>query len=166
MSRSVATPHASVNTAWRTQRAAPYPPGRARAGRVVPTSHRHRSLVLNKQTNRPTDSPDENNGTGQKEAYVTKHDRHFQLINTSIYDRETQQRHKAIEETRRQKVIKKGQQEKQKIQQHIQANVPRAANGIYQITINGIQFSVINDGTKLERIRGRSINLSQPSVMF
>ena len=43
----------------------------------------------------------------------------------------------------------------EKIQQHIHSNVPRAANGLYNLTINGIQFSVINDGTKLERIRGK-----------
>lgn len=164
-SQSAPTPHASVNAVWRTQRAAPYPLRRARAGRMAPTSHRHRSLVLNKKTNQPSDTPNEVVGAAQKEAFVTKHDRHFQLINTSIYDKEIQQRHKAIEETRRQKVINRDQREQQKIQQHIQANVPRAANGIYQITINGIHFSVINDGTKLERTRGRCRSISQPWIV-
>ncbi len=78
----------------------------------------------------------------------------MQLINTSIYDQKTQQRNKAIEESRQRKNIERNQQEKKKIQQHIHTNLPRAANGLYNLTINGIQFSVINDGTKLERIRG------------
>ena len=111
--------------------------------------------MLNKKPAQPSDSTSENEGTGQKEAYVTKHDRHAQLINTSIYDKETQQRHKAIEETHRRKLFNKDQREKQKIQQHMQTVAPQAVNGIYNITINGIQFSVVNDGAKLERTRGK-----------
>lgn len=85
----------------------------------------------------------------------------MQLINTSIYDQKIQQRNKAIEESRQQKIIQRNQQETQKIQQHIHTNVPQAANGLYNLTINGIQFSVINDGTKLERIRGKIRSIRQ-----
>ena len=154
-SLNLTTSYAVSNTAWRPRRIAPYPHKRGRGGRVAPISHRHRSLVLNNKTSQPSGPINENEQSGQKEGYITKHDRHMQLINTSIYDQKTQQRNKAIQETRQQKFINGDQQETQKVQQHIHANASRAANGLHHIIINGIQYSVINGGTKLERVRGK-----------
>lgn len=146
--------HPTAGNVRGSQRVTPYPHVRGRGGRVAPISHRNRSLVLSNKTNESATSSN-NDHRVQELGFVTKHDRHMQLINTSVYDQKTQQRNRAIEESRQRKLSERDRQEKQKIQQHIQAHIPKAANGLYTITINGIQFSVINDGTKLERIRGK-----------
>ena len=157
-SRNTSIYPAAGNTVRGSHRVTPYPRGNVRGGRVAPISHRHRSLILSNKTNT---APSNSNSDHQEQdpGYVTKHDRHMQLINTSIYDQKTQQRNKAIEESRQRKINERDLQEKQKIRQHVHANIPRAANGLYKITVNGIQFSVINDGTKLERVRGRICSL-------
>ncbi len=83
----------------------------------------------------------------------------MQLINSSIYDKETQVRHKAIEETRKQKAARKDQREMQKLERHLKTLTPDhsksvAVPTIHEITINGLRFHVLNGGSKLARIRG------------
>ena len=140
---------------------APYPPrGRGQAGRITPVSHRHRSLVLNNRLGGSAGSTNEKVNPNQKEGYVTKNDRHMQLINTSIYDKDTQQRNKAIEETRQKKAMRKDQREKHKIQKHLRNDALRAganiaSSTVHEITINGLRFHVIDGGSKLARIKGK-----------
>lgn len=161
---------------WRSPRVAPYSRGRGRAGRIVANPHRNRTLVLNNKSGALLSSAKElsqdSNRSGTKfvpsedeesipvqsaNRWVTKRDRHMQLINSSVYDKETQARNKAIEETRRQKAVQKDQREKQKIERHLNALTSRAgqaSNVVHEVSINGLRFHVANGGSKLVRILG------------
>ena len=95
-----------------------------------------------------------------REGFVSKHDRHMQLINTSIYDKETQQRNKAIEETRRQKALRRDQREKLKIRKHFQtpgkdSGTATSAPVNHELTIDGLRFLVLDGGSKLARMKGK-----------
>ena len=165
-------------TPWRSSRAAPYSRGRGRAGRIVANPHRNRTLVLNNQSGASLNSakelsPDSTPLSAKavlsedeepilmqsKNRWVTKRDRHMQLINSSVYDKETQARNKAIEETRRQKALQKDQREKQKIERHLNtltSPAGQATNVVCEISINGLRFHVADGGSKLVRLRGEN----------
>ncbi|KZF23854.1 CCCH zinc finger protein [Xylona heveae TC161] len=129
-------------------------------------THRNRTLVLNNNghesgTSSPvTPGPNE---TGTPGGWIAKRDRHMQLINTSIYDKETQARAKAIEETRKLKAKQRDEREKFKLTRHLQklatqnvqsspsVSVPSSAS-VHEITINDIHFRVADGGSKLTRV--------------
>ncbi|KAI4135780.1 MAG: hypothetical protein LQ347_000369 [Umbilicaria vellea] len=154
-----------------------FPYNRGRAGRVMPQGHRNRTLVLSGTTGRATGSDDttvnksdeENSGQymEQKSGWITKRDRHMQLINSSVFDKESQARSKAIEETRRQKAQQRDQREKLKIKNHLQflnaAEQPAASLSttpnfmLHKLVINGVQFQVVDGGSKLLRVAGKTI---------
>ena len=157
---------------------APYGRGRSRAGRIVTNPHRNRTLVLNNKSRASPpsakelslDSNPSNTRAAQSEDeepiplqstnhWVTKRDRHMQLINSSVYDKETQARNRAIEETRRQKALQKDRREKQKIERHLDALTSRAGQAtdvLHELLINGLRFHVTDGGSKLARIRGEN----------
>ena len=90
----------------------------------------------------------------------------MQLINSSIYDKETQLRNKAIEETRKQKSLRRDQREKQKIQKHLKtlsaySDQNKATPTVHELLINGLRFHVLDGGSKLARIRGEGANSEQ-----
>ena len=165
-------------TTWRSSRVAPYVRGRGRAGKVVANPHRNRSLVLNNRSGslpptakdlgphsilsdtRAIQSEEEEPVPIQSvNHWVTKRDRHVQLINSSVYDKETQARNKAIEETRRQKAFQRDRREKQKIERHLNSLTSRsgqASSVVHEVSINGLGFHVVDGGSKLARIRGES----------
>ena len=152
---------------------APYIRGRGRAGKVVANPHRNRTLVLNNRSGSlfPTAKdfspysslPDSKAIQSEEEEsvpsvnhWVTKRDRHVQLINSSVYDKETQARNKAIEETRRQKALQRDQREKRKFERHLNALSSRpgqASDVVHEVSINGLGFHVVDGGSKLVRIR-------------
>ncbi|KAL4883705.1 hypothetical protein BJY04DRAFT_184183 [Aspergillus karnatakaensis] len=168
-------PHVSRHTSYRGRPGwAPYrgrPYGRGR-GSVAP--HRHRTLVLNNsatpgsQSATPSDGmamdTDETSRSATPNAWVTKHARHMQLINSAVYDKEAQKRVKALEETRKAKVQKKAHTEQAKVLQFAQgagrqypsSSAPQAsatsASGEYQIILNDIPFRVSRGGGKLIRV--------------
>ena len=165
---------------WRSLRVAPYSRGRGRVGRIVANPHRNRSLILNNNSGTSLQSakelsPDSVPSTTKavqsedEEAvhlqssnrWVTKRDRHMQLINSSVYDKEIQTRNKAIEETRRQKALRKDQREKQKIERHLitlASGAGQASNAVHEVSINGLRFHVADGGSKLVRIRGNNLD--------
>lgn len=173
---------ASPNNAapWRSPRVAPYNRGRGRAGRIVANPHRNRTLVLNNNSGASLQSAKEFSPESipssikavQSEdqeplplqstnRWVTKRDRHMQLINSSVYDKETQTRNKAIEETRRQKALQKDQREKQKIERHLNTLTSRTGQTtkvVHEVSINGLRFNVADGGSKLVRIRGKHLD--------
>lgn len=172
------TPTASRPIApWQSARGASYGRGRGRVGKPVVNPHRNRTLVLNNAATAygPTDgninldphqvdtvpvkaASSEGSETLQSaQGWVTKRDRHMQLINTAIFDKETQTRNKAIEETRKQKALRRDQREKQKIERHLKAHVAYSAAtpAVHEITVNGLRFHVLDGGSKLARIRGK-----------
>ena len=165
---------------WRPPRAAPYTRGRGRAGRIAPNPHRNRTLILNnkagtqaqgvKELGSDTTQPDLEGVKAKVEepsqspaGWVTKRDRHMQLINSSIYSKETQVRNKAIEETRRQKALRRDEREKRKIQRHLKTlnghpsqNV--ATSTAHELSINGLRFQILDGGSKLARFSSEHAN--------
>lgn len=175
------TPASSGNlnaAPWRSPRVAPYTRGRGRAGRIVANPHRNRTLVLNNRSGvsipsakepSPDSTPSSTKAIQSEDEelilrqstnrWVTKRDRHMQLINSSVYDKETPARNKAIEESRRRKALQKDQREKQKIKRHLNilpSRAGQAANAVHEVSINGLRFHVADGGSKLVRIRGEN----------
>ena len=175
-----------AKSTWTSPRVAPYSTGRGRAGRTAANPHRNRTLVLNNKvgtstqlTKDPRSEETEPNSEAikanpedgpefaqQPTGWVTKRDRHMQLINSSIYDKETQLRNKAIEETRKQKSLRRDQREKQKIQKHLKTlsaypDQSKATPTAHELLINGLRFHVLDGGSKLARIRGEGANNKQ-----
>ena len=163
---------------WRSSRVAPYSRGRGRAGRIVANPHRNRTLVLNNASASSLPSAGEHSpnciptntkifrsedeepiSVQSTDRWVTKRDRHMQLINSSVYDKETQARNKAMEETRRQKALEKDQREKHKIARHLKTLTScagQASDVAHEVLINGLRFQVADGGSKLVRIRGEN----------
>ena len=161
------------STSWRLPRSAPYARARGRGGRMSST-HRNRVLILNNPTE-PIQSTDSRSisgipatlegsskeGVNGSASWVSKRDRHMQLINTSIYDKEKQLRKKAMNETIRKKALADEHREKARIAKHLQSinsypGKPTSTElGNYEILINGVRFRVMNGGSKLSRILGR-----------
>ncbi|KAF3480829.1 zinc finger CCCH domain-containing protein [Arthroderma uncinatum] len=149
---------------WRPYR------GRARgASRALAGPHRNRTLVLNSQST-PSDpassvaspyaSTDETSDAkqGTNNAWVAKRDRHMQLINSSIFNQETQARNKAIAETRRLKEQKKAEREESMVLRHAQSatHFPESSKiaqqsdrRTYTILVGDTPFQVAQGGSKL-----------------
>ncbi|UKZ59487.1 uncharacterized protein TrAtP1_000788 [Trichoderma atroviride] len=168
--RSVPPTHQPVRhrgNAYR-QASAPYP-SRGYSGRPAAT-HRNRTLHLNASASAsgsasssaaPSPAP-------TTPGWVSKNDRHRQLINANIYEKESQNRAKAIEETRQRKMKDQKRREKQRFSEFLrhQATVdgfagtststststnPAVTN---EITVNGIRFRVLDGGKKLVKTPG------------
>lgn len=172
------------STSWRQPRGTPYSRARGRGSRSAAPAHRNRTLVLNGNTTSNTSSTvpqsglsdvaeqggftpksNENEPPQPAGSWVAKRDRHMQLINTSIYDKDTQSRVRAIQETRKLKAQQRDEREKFKINKHIQRFTPKSTqvagisalestHTIHEVTIDGIQFRVTNGGSKLVRAFG------------
>lgn len=148
---------------WAPQRGTPYgaPRSRARAGRFQ--AHRHRTLVLHSASQPPAApiaSPsDSSGGAAQAPGWVTKHDRHMQLINNSVYEQKTQERNQAIEITRKQKVKAREDRELAKVAKLVSGAAAAQAqsassNQPHQVLANGIRFIIADGGSKLIRASG------------
>jgi hypothetical protein len=91
-------------------------------------------------------------------GWVAKRDRHMQLINSAIYDKETQARSKAIEETRRLKEQKRTEREQAKVLRYAQGSgaalvsTPANPSAGHQILVNEVPFKIARGGSKLIRI--------------
>ena len=113
----------------------------------------------------------DNSDTAQSSSnisWIAKHDRHKQLINPAVYQRETQNRLRDIEESRKMKAVKRDERERRKINKHLQRystqiNLPSQQHGrmpptpsAYEITIHGIRYQVSNGGSRLVKVPGQS----------
>jgi len=164
--------HTQTNTGWRGGRSAFTGRGRGypRGGRI-PQVHRNRSLVLNggvtpslSETTSARSSDDIPTSSStiptSTSAWVTKTDRHLQLINPAIYEKQSQQRAKAIEETRKLKLRQRDERERQKINKHLQRIVDSSESTVpsnYEILVHGIRFQVVKNGSKLLRVSGKGL---------
>jgi hypothetical protein len=156
------TNHTQHNTGYRRAAAPYYSRGGYRGGRP-PTTHRHRTLQLNSSVNSsPSNaSPAGSTPDSPAQGWVSKTDRHRQLINASVYEKESQNRAKAIEQTRQRNLAARRKREKTRFRQYLgqqvgasAANVTSSAPGSHEITIDGISFRVTEGGKKLARITG------------
>ncbi|OTA97314.1 hypothetical protein M434DRAFT_392031 [Hypoxylon sp. CO27-5] len=145
-------------------RASPYPSyrggGRGGRGRVLPT-YRNKTLVLNGQSRPSADSSEGASDPSDPPtpSFVAKTDRHMQLINTSVYEKETQQRANAMEQSYRLKQFQKNNREKAAFMASMRhggtggapvgfSNTPTSASP-YEVVVDGIRFRVVQQGSKL-----------------
>lgn len=150
--------------------------------------HRNRSLVLNGGAS--TASPSESikldsdseisSPAAFSPAWVTKTDRHLQLINSAVYEKQSQQRTKAIEATRKLKLRQRDERERLKLSKHLHRledlkGVPATNSSTsvstHEISVHGIRFRVVNHGSKLVKVSGKSFvtefsATELPSVSF
>ncbi|KAJ5114453.1 hypothetical protein NUU61_000212 [Penicillium alfredii] len=146
---------------------APYHRGR---GRRPAVPHRNRTLVLNNTASGSTPSSTPSSGpvsendvemrpSTTSNGWVAKRDRHMQLINSAVYDKEAQARTKAMEETHRLKTQRRTQREQTKVLRYAQgsgvpASVATAAQPAagHQILVNDLPFQIARGGSKLVRM--------------
>jgi hypothetical protein len=128
--------------------------------------YRNRTLVLNNgsQQNQSGDAESGTTSDASTSSWVTKNDRHLQLINTNVYTKDAQARAAAMEQTRRQKLALRDRQERAKLTNHINRMVNsgglmgtnQQAAGKYEITVQGVRFLVVKNGSKLVKAPGAS----------
>lgn len=140
---------------WRGARGAFSARGRGRGGAQP---HRHRTLILNGSSatnNQANPTNQQENIEPSQPAWVSKTDRHLQLINPAIFEKDAQARAKAMEETRHLRLKQKDDHEKSKLSrhlQHLQHTAPtqaRATATSHEVVIEGIVFYVTKNGSKL-----------------
>ncbi|KAJ2991471.1 hypothetical protein NUW58_g2496 [Xylaria curta] len=140
-------------------RSAPYPQQAYRGGRgrFAPT-YRNRTLVLNGAVQSATSSHENQPPDPTTPSWVTKTDRHLQLINRDVYERETQQRTQAIEQTLKQKQHEKDRREKAQFFRNMQKaggnSLTASSNSSkpvsrYEVEVDGVRFHVTQQGSKL-----------------
>ncbi|KAI9651753.1 MAG: hypothetical protein M1829_002457 [Trizodia sp. TS-e1964] len=148
------------------------------------TAHRNRTLVLNTPDNtghKVEDSnlvqgsttsippnPTSNPKTAFSGRWIAKRDRHIQIINPLIYEKETQARSRALEETRKLKLCKRDEREKAKVNRYLHRlqlqagfkNSSSSTSGLipafHRIVVQGVRFQVTNGGSKLVKMTGKS----------
>lgn len=107
-----------------------------------------------------SDTGQASDATGQ---WVSKTSRHRQLINSAVYERENQNRAKAIEVTRKQQLANQNAQETAQLSTLFQrqpgvATATASANpssvGHHELDISGIRFRVTQNGSKLVKVSG------------
>ncbi|KAK9794573.1 putative C3H1-type domain-containing protein [Seiridium cardinale] len=141
-----------------TFRAAPYHRGGGyRGSRGQAPTYRNKTLVLNGQNGQHRDATANSNAAGSG-SWVSRTDRHLQLINSSVFEKDSQARASAIEETQRLKRLQKEQAEKNRflnyVQQYASSAAPTSPStpaSRYEITVEGIRFQITKQGSKLVR---------------
>lgn len=152
-----ASPYRPGNS-WQQQRGTPYGVRRAAAPAYGQGRVRNRTLVVNSHGQLLNQAGEMPNATAT--GWVSKVDRHKQLINNSVYEQKTNERSKAIEETLKQKEKEREDRQKAKINRLIQG-VPsqgpwagQAASSKRIITVSDIQFEITEGGSKIVKILG------------
>lgn len=128
-------------------------------------SYRNRTLVVNNatapaaQSNSPATPI-----SSASNQWVSKRDRHMQLINTSVYNQKTQQRQQEIEATAHEKQRVRNEKEKARVIKAFQGPPtvsttygqppPTGSLPIRDVQINNLRFRVAADGSKLIRMFG------------
>ncbi|KAK5162432.1 hypothetical protein LTR04_003778 [Oleoguttula sp. CCFEE 6159] len=159
---------------WVAQPGTPYGSPRGRGGTFVPPAHKNRTLVINPAgansaaqiaepgtagTAAPPSAALSSAGTP---GWVSKRDRHMQLIKTSIYDQQQQERIQAMQATMKQKQRERNDREKAKIARHFSEiaksrfnpdqRTSYATPALHEIVVDNVRFHVANGGSKLIRV--------------
>ncbi|KAF5657323.1 hypothetical protein FHETE_10484 [Fusarium heterosporum] len=132
----------------------PYPPRHNRIGRQ-PATHYNRTLHLNGENS--TASRSASSGAETPPGWVSRTDRHRQLINANVYEKDTQNRAKAIEQTRQRKLNGHRYREKAKFNEFLKHQTAASSTqtnpaGRNELTVEGVQFRVMDGGKKLVKI--------------
>lgn len=86
-------------------------------------------------------------------GWVAKRDRHMQLINTSVYDKQMKARNEAMAKTVEEKLKRRQAKEQFKINRYLQA-AGKSSN--HEIVIGGESYQVVANGSKLVRKSGEA----------
>ncbi len=128
--------------------------------------YRNRTLILNggPQQGQPGDADSGATSDASTSSWVTKNDRHLQLINSSVYKKDAPARTAALEQTRRQKLALRDKQERAKLISHLNrmvnsggfgpANQQTPSTDKYEIAVQGVRFVVAKNGSKLVKAPG------------
>ncbi|KAH8692171.1 CCCH zinc finger protein [Talaromyces proteolyticus] len=167
-------PHHTASSSYsgRHPRAGWSPYGLRGSQRRPPVSHRNRTLILNNASGTSRESSltpaavsdatttaDNVTPPSASNGWVAKRDRHMQLINSAIYDKEAQARTKAIAKTEKNKQERRTKAEEAQVMRYAQGSrtphmnaVPASTdNTSYQVIIQDIPFQVARGGSKLVR---------------
>ena len=130
------------------------------------TPFRNRTLVLNGAADGGSESASPSDNAP---SWVSRTDRHLQLINSDVYEKESQARTKAIEQTRLQKLKQRDHHERSKLRNHFShlasstttkraaAAAAAAGNSLqstYQVFVESIPFYIAKNGSKLVKVPG------------
>lgn len=135
---------------------APYPTRSYRVGRPQ-AAHHHRTLQLNSGSSPVSRSA--SSGAETPPGWISKTDRHHQLINANVYEKDIQTRAKAMEETRQRKISDHRQREKTQFNdflkhQAVVSNTPANQTGRNELVVQDIHFRVVDGGKKLVKVSG------------
>ncbi|KAI9749520.1 MAG: hypothetical protein M4579_006840 [Chaenotheca gracillima] len=122
----------------------------------APSASTDPSTMLSPEHNTQASSP-------PRPGWITKHDRHKQLINSSVYAKEMQVRARDLEETRKVRAQRRDEREKQKISTYLARSgglerdaratkVDPRSGSSPELVIDGIRFQVTNGGSRLAKL--------------
>jgi hypothetical protein len=116
-------------------------------------------LQLNNGTATPPSASSNADSGTESSGWVSKTDRHRQLINADINEKQSQNRAKAIEETKQRKLKSQTRGEKARFNAYLKHQASSgaattASPGKNDITIEDIKFRVMDGGKKLVRLPG------------
>ena len=94
---------------------------------------------------------------GNATSWVTKRDRHNQLINTAVFEKKNQERAGATEKTVQVNNLGRDTSQKDKVTRK-QILVPpqyrKSTTSVHEIVVDSIRFRVTDGGSKLLRVNG------------
>ncbi|KAI9769584.1 MAG: hypothetical protein M1839_003623 [Geoglossum umbratile] len=109
----------------------------------------------------PEDKDTPTDAVASSTSWVAKRDRHIQLINSSVFDKETQARARAMEETRKQKTRHKEERQRLKFTKYLQNMSSKSShpsvrsagdgNSHHEVVIGGVRYQVLMGGSKLQK---------------
>ncbi|KAI8630527.1 hypothetical protein F5Y19DRAFT_49241 [Xylariaceae sp. FL1651] len=155
-------PDYSISSRGSYHRQAPYPQPGFRGGRSRPApSYRNKTLILNGSAQSAASSDENQAPDMSTPSWVSKTDRHLQLINRNVYEREAQQRAQAIEHTLKQKQLQRDRREKTKFFKSMRQASGDGAVALsntskpvsrYEVEVDGVRFQVTQQGSKLVKV--------------
>lgn len=108
--------------------------------------------------NKSTDAESDPASDSSASPWVIRNDRHRQLINSSVYEKDAKARTLAIEQTRIQSRTARDQRERAKLMGHFKrvrdARGSTNIQGPYEVVIDGVRFLVTKNGSKLIKAPG------------
>ena len=104
----------------------------------------------------PISAPPSPAALGGGQQWVAKRDRHMQLINTAVYDQTTSARTKAIEATRQEKLRKRSERQKMKLNLFLHTSRGGSHNigSAGLVNVGGISYRISPNGNKLAKVSG------------
>lgn len=140
--------------------------------------YRNKTLILNGGSQQTPSGEGDSGATSDAStsSWVTKNDRHLQLINSNVYKKDAPARTIALEQSRRQKIALRDKQERAKLISHLNRMVnggglgpanEQAAAGKYEIAIQGVRFIIAKNGSKMVKVPGASTqNMRSPRSLL